>query len=280
MLSNKRRIFVAVYKEDIITNMKKVSLLFSMFFLLLISLHFNLNAQTQIIVHRGYWNTIGSAQNSITALIKADSLHIYGSETDVWLSTDGVPMVNHDDSILCNGRKISVQDSDSKTLKSIILKNGENLPTLEAYLNAFEKCKHTKLIIELKKHRTKNQEDELTSKVLKMIRKRRLQNRVEYISFGLNFTTKLIQLDPSASVYYLNGDLSPRVMKEIGAAGIDYHYSVIYKHPEWVEMAHKLGLKVNVWTVDKPEDIQKMLDLKVDFITTNDPLLVKKMQQQ
>ena len=280
MLRNKLRIFVAVYKEDIITNMKKVSLLFSMFFLLLISLHFNLNAQTQIIVHRGYWNTIGSAQNSITALIKADSLHIYGSETDVWLSTDGVPMVNHDDSILCNGRKISVQDSDSKTLKSIILKNGENLPTLEAYLNAFEKCKHTKLIIELKKHRTKNQEDELTSKVLKMIRKRRLQNRVEYISFGLNFTTKLIQLDPSASVYYLNGDLSPRVMKEIGAAGIDYHYSVIYKHPEWVEMAHKLGLKVNVWTVDKPEDIQKMLDLKVDFITTNDPLLVKKMQQQ
>ncbi len=280
MLSNKRRIFVAVYKEDIITNMKKVSLLFSMFFLLLISLHFNLNAQTQIIVHRGYWNTIGSAQNSITALIKADSLHIYGSETDVWLSADGVPMVNHDDTIQCNGRKISVQDSDAKTLKSTRLKNGENLPTLEAYLNAFEKCKHTRLIIELKKHRTKNQEDELTSKVLKMISKRRLQNRVEYISFGLNFTTKLIQLDPSASVYYLNGDLSPRVMKEIGAAGIDYHYSVIYKHPEWVEMAHKLGLKVNVWTVDKPEDIQKMLDLKVDFITTNDPLLVKKMQQQ
>lgn len=259
--------------------MKKINLVFSIFFLILINLHLNINAQTQIVAHRGYWNTSGSAQNSITALVKADSLHIYGSETDVWLSADGVPMVNHDDSILCNGRKISVQDSDAKTLKSTRLKNGENLPTLEAYLNAFEKCKQTKLIIELKKHRTKNQEDELAGKVLKMIRKRKLQNRVEYISFGLNFTTKLIQLDPSASVFYLNGDLSPRVMNEIGAAGIDYHYSVIYKHPEWVEMAHKLGLKVNVWTVDKPEDIQKMLDLKVDFITTNDPLLVKKMQQ-
>ena len=66
-------------------------------------------------------------------------------------------------------------------------------------------------------------------------------------------------------------------MKEIGASGIDYHFSVIDKNPDWVKLSHELGLKVNVWTVNKPEDIQRMIDLKVDYITTDEPLLVEGM---
>lgn len=247
----------------------------SLFWLLLLAQI--ITAQTQIIAHRGYWKTTGSAQNSIKALKKADSIAVFGSEVDVWMSRDGVPMVNHDDSIFYNGNKISVQDTDAATLKSVKLSNGENMPTLKEYLQTFKKTKNIKLIIELKQHRTKEQEDLLTKKVLKMVRKMRLEDRVEYISFGLNFTTKLIHLNPKAKVYYLNGDLSPKVMKEIGASGIDYHYSVIQKHPEWVKQSHDLGLKVNVWTVNQPEVIRQMIDLKVDFITTDEPLLVRKM---
>ncbi len=249
--------------------MKKYLILLSFIFIVLL-----LTAQTQIIAHRGFWKTNGSAQNSISALKNANSIAVYGSEVDVWLSSDGIPMVNHDDSIYFQGNKISVQHTDAKTLKSIRLKNGENMPTLKEYLLAFKKTKNIKLIIELKKHQTKMQEDELAEKVLRMVRKMKLQDRVEYISFGLNFTTKLIHLDPKAKVYYLNGDLSPKVMKEIGAAGIDYHYSLIQKHPEWVKQANDLGLKVNVWTVNKPEIIREMIDYKVDFITTDEPILV------
>jgi glycerophosphoryl diester phosphodiesterase len=66
-------------------------------------------------------------------------------------------------------------------------------------------------------------------------------------------------------------------MREIGAAGIDYHVSVFKNKPEWVKESHDLGLKVNVWTVNTPEDIQQMIDLNVDFITTDEPLLVKEV---
>lgn len=252
--------------------MREIVSLFSLLFLAQFIM-----AQTQIIAHRGYWKTDGSAQNSITALEKADSIAVFGSEVDVWISRDGIPVVNHDESIFYNGNKILVQDTDAKILKSIKLSNGENMPTLKEYLRTFKKTKNIKLIIELKKHRTKEQEDLLTKKVLKMVRKMKLEDRVEYISFGLNFTTKLIHLNPKVKVYYLNGDLSPKVMKEIGASGIDYHYSVIQAHPEWVKLSHDLGLKVNAWTVNKPEIIQQMIDLKVDFITTDEPLLVRKM---
>ena len=46
-------------------------------------------AQTQVIAHRGFWKTEGSAQNSITALKKAAEAKVYGSEFDVQLTADG-----------------------------------------------------------------------------------------------------------------------------------------------------------------------------------------------
>ena len=57
---------------------------------------YNVSAQTQVIAHRGFWKTEGSAQNSIAALIKADSIGCYGSEFDVWLAADDQLVVNHD----------------------------------------------------------------------------------------------------------------------------------------------------------------------------------------
>ena len=57
---------------------------------------YNASAQTQVIAHRGFWKTEGSAQNSIAALLKADSIGCYGSEFDVWLAADDQLVVNHD----------------------------------------------------------------------------------------------------------------------------------------------------------------------------------------
>ena len=53
-------------------------------------------AQPKIIAHRGYWQTSGSAQNSLASLVKADSIGCYGSEFDVWLTADDRLIVNHD----------------------------------------------------------------------------------------------------------------------------------------------------------------------------------------
>ena len=50
----------------------------------------------KVIAHRGYWKTPSSAQNSLRALELADSIGVYGSEFDVWLTKDDVLIVNHD----------------------------------------------------------------------------------------------------------------------------------------------------------------------------------------
>jgi glycerophosphoryl diester phosphodiesterase len=57
----------------------------------------------------------------------------------------------------------------------------------------------------------------------------------------------------------------------LGSAGPDYHFSEFYRYTDWIESCHALGLKVNVWTVNKKEDMQYFWD-KVDFITTDEPL--------
>lgn len=244
--------------------------------LLFLSFAFSATSQ-EIIAHRGYWKTDGSAQNSIAALMKADSLKVYGSEVDIWLSSDGVPVVNHDIDILIGGEKVLVQETPADALRKVKLANGEPLPTAEEYLTAFEKCGHTRLIIELEPHKHRKTEDELAGKVIDMVRGKGLQNRVEYISFSINLVNQITKIDPQAQVYYLNGDLAPRVVKTLGAAGIDYHFSVLKKNPDWVKEAHDLGLKVNVWTVNTPDDIREMTDLKVDFITTDEPLLTEEL---
>lgn len=234
----------------------------------------------QIIAHRGFWKTNGSAQNSIAALMKADSIGVFGSEVDVWLSSDGIPVVNHDADVTLNGQKLIVQDTPFATLRKVTLSNGEVLPTMEEYLDAFERCKKVKLIIEFKNHRSGEQEKELAEKVMDMVNQRNLHERVEYISFGIHFLQQVKRIDPQASAYYLNGDLSPQVLATMDMNGFDYHYNILYKRPEWVKKAHNLGQKVNVWTVNKPEDIQKIIDLKVDFITTDEPLLVREIRNK
>ena len=240
----------------------------------------NLQAQTEIIAHRGYWKTTGSAQNSIAALMKADSIGVYGSETDLWLSADGVPVINHDADVTYEGQKLMIEQTPFETLRKVKLANGEPLPTVEEYLDAFAQCKHTKLIIEFKTHKNKESEEILAQQVIDMVHERGLQDKVEYIAFGINFINLVRKIDASAPVYYLNGDLAPQVIHTLGASGIDYHHSVFQKYPEWVQQCHNLGLKVNTWTVNTAEDINRVLDLKVDFITTDEPLLVQKMIEE
>ena len=137
-------------------------------------------AQTQIIAHRGYWKTENSAQNSITGLKKAAEAKVYGSEFDVQLTGDGVIVVNHDDNV--NG--ITIAEVPYSKLNGIKLKNGEKIPTLKEYLAEGKKLKDIQMILEIKPHKTKEQEKEISEKAVKMVKEAGMEKQVEYISFS------------------------------------------------------------------------------------------------
>lgn len=229
--------------------------------------------KTQVIAHRGYWTTAGSAQNSIAALVKADSINCYGSEFDVWLTADNQLVVNHDATF----KGVNMQNATSKVCTAIELDNGESLPTLQQYLEKGRQLK-TRLILELKAHKTPEQETRAVEGIVKMIKDMGLENRTEYITFSKHATKEFIRLAPKGTpVYYLEGDLTPQELKAWGCAGPDYHYSVFKKHPEWIKQCHDLGMKVNAWTVNDAKDMEWLIDQGADFITTNEPVLLEEI---
>lgn len=230
-------------------------------------------ASPKVIAHRGYWTTDGSAQNSIRSLVKADSIGCYASEFDVWMTPDSVLIVNHDPAI--NG--VVIQNTPSEIVLKEKLANGETVPTLEQYLKAAQGLK-TRLVFELKTHDSRGREKAAVKKSLEMIKDFGLEDRTDYIVFSKDAFKQYIKQAPKGTkVYFLNGDFIPAQIKSDKGAGIDYSLKVMKKHPEWIKGCHDKGLEVNVWTVDKPEDIQWCIDNGVDYITTNQPELVQKM---
>ena len=226
-------------------------------------------AQPKVISHRGYWTAPNSAQNSLASFTKADSVGVFGSEIDVWLTADDKLIVNHDR--VYKGTDINMEKSTLKEITSIGLPNGENIPTLDAYLRLVAAKPDTRLILEMKSLSDLKREDLAAEKIVKALRKYNLLDRTDIIAFSINACLAFKKLMPDGRIFYLNGDLAPRSIKKLGLTGIDYSMSVLRKNPKWVEQAHKEGLEVNVWTVDTEEDMRYFIDLGVDYITTDYP---------
>lgn len=173
-----------------------------------------------------------------------------------------------------------MEKSTFDELTSIRLDNGEALPSLQAYLEKAQACPDLKLILELKEHSTPQKETQAATQIVDMVNQYRLAERTEYISFSLHATKEFIRMAPDIPVYYLNGELSPSELKAIGCAGLDYSWTDIKKHPGWIDEAHRMGLKVNVWTVNNKADMQWLIKRGVDLITTNEPLLLESLLKE
>ncbi|MDR0429563.1 MAG: glycerophosphodiester phosphodiesterase [Tannerellaceae bacterium] len=242
---------------------------------LLISLPISAKEKAQVIAHRGYWKTEGSAQNSIKALQLADDINVYGSEFDVHITADNVAVVFHDNEVL----GIPIQSVNYIDIMELNLPNKEKIPTLNAYLTKGRLLK-TKLIFELKAHATPERNREAARISVDMVNKIGVQDQTEYITFDLDAGKELIRLAPNAQVAYLNGDLSPAQLKELGFTGLDYHHNVMKEHPEWFKEAKDLGLTINIWTVNDPLLIKELAKKGADFITTDIPVEAQEIVSQ
>lgn len=242
----------------------------------IVALAASCSPKVAITAHRGYWNCeeAGYAENSIKSLELAQKNNLWGSEFDVHITSDLVLVVHHDATI--KGKNIHTHNyADFADYR---LKNGEKLPTLDEYLTQAEKG-GTVLVFELKKQIDKAHEDYMVDKSIEALKAHGLfdPKKVIFISFSLNICERIAALCPGFTNQYLDKDISPDELAAKGINGVDYHYSVFDKNPTWFQQARNHKMSINVWTVNKKEDIQRMIDLGVDCITTNEPLLVREI---
>ena len=233
-----------------------------------------------IVAHRGFWNCeeAGYAKNSIAALRCAQEAGFRGSEFDVNMTADDTLIVFHDSSV--EGKRI--EDHPYADFKYFRLKNGEPIPTLDQYLEQGKQYPKTMLVYELKPHSTAEAEDRFIELTIKSLEKYDLLNpkRVMFISFSFHICQKLGELLPDFTVQYLEGDRTPEEVRAAGVNGIDYHFNLYDRHPEWAEEARKLRMTTNAWTVNHDVDIRKVISHEVMYITTDNPLQARELLKE
>lgn len=228
-------------------------------------------AKNKVIAHRGAFKKNKLPENSIAALQHAIQLGCAGSEFDVHRTADDSLVINHDHTFF--GKDI--ERSTYADLVTQLLPNGEKLPTLREYLQKGIQQKHTRLVLEIKPSNVSKERAVATAeKVLALVKELKAEKWITYISFDFDVLLTIKKLAKEAPTQYLNGEKSPKELKDAGIEGADYHYSVFKKNPDWIKEAKSLGIVLNAWTVNAIADMDWLISEGFDMITTNEPELL------
>ncbi|MFI2743295.1 glycerophosphodiester phosphodiesterase [Zhouia sp. PK063] len=226
-------------------------------------------ADNIVVAHRGAWKAKNFPENSIASLQQAIKLNCTGTEFDVWRTADDSLVIHHDPHF----NDLEIEKSTYKDLMQFQLSNGEQLPTLSAYIKAgLTNNNHTRLVCEIKPSNINAAYGQETAqKAVTLFKELNAEDYVVYISFDYDILKKILEINPKANTQYLNGDKSPAECKADGITGIDYHFSVFQKHPEWIKEAKENNVILNAWTVNDPKVMDWLIQEKFDFVTTNEP---------
>ena len=232
---------------------------------------------TYVWAHRG---ASGYApENTLEAFALADKMKADGIELDVHLSKDGEIIVTHDENVqrVTCGVDAMVKDLTLAELKKLDVYNGiegyrnVRIPTLPEVLD-FLKTNNLYLNIELKTGIVLY--DGIEQKTIDAVRAAGLQDRVIYSSFNHYSLLKVRRLDPNAvcgllydAMLYQPWDYA----RQLGVQALHPHFSEPTFVTGEVEAAHRLGLSVNVWTVNEEADLRRMAEMGCDGIISNYP---------
>ncbi|MBI9042089.1 family 16 glycosylhydrolase [Lutibacter sp.] len=243
------------------------------------SLKSNINfANNKVVAHRGAWKMHNLPQNSIASLKKAIQLNCSGSEFDVRMTADNVLIVTHDPQY----NNLEIEKTNYSELAAFKLFNGEKLPTLKEYLLAgIKNNTTTRLFCEIKPSKISKERGQLiATKVVQMVEALKAKDLLVYISFDYDILKKIIQLEPSALIQYLESNKSLEQLKKDGISGIDYYYNNYKNNLKTIENAKTIGIALNAWTVNDVADMEWLLANKFDFITTDEPILLLEPEEK
>ena len=239
----------------------------------------HLAADTEITAHRGgAWK---APENTISALqYTIDSGADY-AEIDVQETKDGELILLHDDSLKRTaGVKKNVWDMTLKQVEKLDAGasfhkkfRGEKIPE---FTEALKFCKgRLDLNIEIK-YNGKNKG--IVNKVVRAIKENHFEDHCVVTSMNYQFLKQIKKTAPEIRTGYI------MTMTYGGVQGMEaadfFSVKHTYVDDKFVKQAHALGKEVYVWTVNYKGDAKRMLDMGVDNIITDDPIMVRKVQNR
>ncbi|MBP1357421.1 MAG: glycerophosphodiester phosphodiesterase [Sulfolobus sp.] len=232
-----------------------------------------------VFAHRG---ASGYApENTISAFKLAKEMGADGIETDIHMTKDKKIVLIHDETVdrTTNGKGY-VKDFTLEEIKKLdagIKKGekwkGERIPTLEELLELF-----TDMYLKLEIKKGGDYYPGIEEQVVKLITLYGIEDTAQVISFNAQSLRRVKEIKKSITTGYItfkNLRESVVTAKKIGADWIHIEYRSIDENI--AKLIKREGLLLGVWTVDNPNDAQKIVErYEVNDITTNYPDMILK----
>lgn len=225
------------------------------------------------LAHRGFAPDGG--ENTMDAIERAVGLGFRYVEIDVRASSDGVVMVFHDEHLdrVTDARGPLVERSAAE-LGAVSVEGRGGIPTLEAVLLRWPELR---LNIDLKT-------DDAVRPFAELINRLRAHDRVLVASFSDRRRQQVLRLleRPTASSAGMRVNAGAKAAAPLGLAGIvarraavqalqvpETYRGIPVVTPRFVAACHAAGLQVHVWTINRREDMDRLLDLGVDGLVSD-----------
>jgi glycerophosphoryl diester phosphodiesterase len=201
-------------------------------------------------------------ENTIKSFEKAIEIGVDAVELDIRKTSDNELVVIHDADIkrTTNGKGL-VSELTLKEIKSFSA-DGEKIPTLDETLNFLDK--KVKVFIELK-------ETGVEEQVLSIVRSKGLEKNVVIVSFLEDALKKVRELDSDieTGLIYAKHRNPVKAALDLKANYLLALYR--FTHSANVQKAHENGLKMVVWTINNPDEVNEYFNKGVDGIASDKP---------
>lgn len=238
--------------------------------------------KTKNFAHRGFSGAY--PENTMLAFEKAIEAGCDGIELDVHLTKDGEVVIIHDelldrttdatglvsDYTLQELQKVNAAKIHRRTEEDFC-----GIPTLEAY---FQLVKDTQIITNIELKTGVNPYPGIEEKVLHLIDKYELRERIIISSFNHYSVLRMKELAPDMEYGFLEESWlihAADYTSQYGAGCMHPYFYVVTE--DYVKEAKEKGLKINTWTVNTESDMRDMLEKGVDSIIGNYPDLCRKI---
>ena len=221
--------------------------------------------------HRG--GSLEAPENTIESFKYAIEIGSDIIETDIQLSSDGVPYIFHDDDLKrIPGIEKDFNDLLASEIDELNIFGDFKIPTLEETLKQFP---DTKFQIDFKT-------DEVVDPAIEII------NKLPHVKKNLciaSFSSQRLQKIKSklSDVTYSMGphEVLKLLLKSFGIyrgeVGGDclqipiYRYGIKIVTKRFVDFCKRENIKISVWTINSTEEMDYLIDLDVDGIITDKP---------
>lgn len=230
------------------------------------------NKATKVVAHRGLSGI--ERENTNAAFIAAGNRSYYGIETDMHITKDGQFVIMHDHNLeRVAGSSLVTEESTLAMLRSVTLyeKNDETKDRFDLHVSTLLEyiriCKTYEKVCVLELKGLYSEQN--LADAIEIIKSEDYLQNVVFIAFDWQNLINLKKVYPEATAQFLIEKTTLEMLPELVKHGfsLDTHYKALTQ--EMVDFMHKNGLFVNVWTVDDKAEAERLVEMGVDFITTN-----------